>query len=120
VSRTTTPLYEVFPGADFPGVAYRIVQRCPPTLRDFLSYEALGRRYDRRDFFKGTGVSMRTSPARARAVARRFSLGGAIATVDLAAEGIVWSPTGPRGHITVWAPPELLLACVLQCESHDH
>ena len=120
MSRKTTPLYEVFPGADHLGLAYRIVQRCPPELNDFLSYEVLERRYDRRDFFKGTGVSMRTSAARARAVARRFSHGDAVAAVDLAADGIVWSPTGPRGHITVWAPAELLLARVIQCESHEH
>ena len=54
MSRKTTPLYEVFPGTDYCGLAYRIVQLCPPALADFLSYEALGSRYDRSDFFKGT------------------------------------------------------------------
>jgi hypothetical protein len=120
VSRKTTPLYEVFPGTNYSGLAYRIVRHCPPAFDDFLSYEVLERRYDRRDFFKGTGVSMRTSASRARAVARRFSQGTAVATVNLAADGIVWSPTGPRGHITVWAPAELLLARVIQCEHHEH
>ena len=99
-------------------MAYRAVRGCPPTLRDFMSYEALGMHYDRRDFFKGTGMSMFTSRARAGAVGRRFSHGKAIATIDLGRDGIVWSPTGSRGHITVWAAPDVLLTRVVQCESN--
>jgi hypothetical protein len=119
VSRKTTPLYEVFPGSDFSGLAYRIVQRCPPTLHDFLSYEALGMPYDRRDFFKGTGISVFRTAERARSIARHFDHGRAIAAIDLALDGIVWCPTGRRGHVTVWAPAELLLERVIQCENHD-
>lgn len=88
-------------------------------MDDFRSYEALELAYDRRDFFRGTGVSMYTTASRAIAVARRFALGRAVATLDLRREGVVWSRTGTRGHITVWAPPELLLACVVQCDDHE-
>lgn len=73
--------------------------------------------YDRRDFFKGTGISVYANRRRASEMRRRFSLGSALATLTLAAEGIVWSATGRRGHITVWAAPETLLAQVVQCES---
>lgn len=116
--KTTSPLYEVFPGSALAGHAFRIVERCPPGIADFLSYEALGRSYDRRDFFRGTGVSMFRTAERARSIARRFQRGNATATVDLAADGIVWTG-GRRGHVTVWAPAELLLERVLQCDSHD-
>jgi hypothetical protein len=43
----------------------------------------------------------------------------AIATIDLASAGIVWSPTSRLGHPTVWAPPEMLLKRVVQCEAYD-
>jgi hypothetical protein len=112
-------MYEVFAGPDFRGAAYRIVRTCPPTLDDFTSYEALGKRYDRRDFFRGVGVSMYAGRSAAVAAARRFALGPRIATIDLAGEGIVWCPTGRSGHLSVWASPELLLQRVVQCEAHD-
>ena len=97
------------------GLLYRIVKRCPPTLDDFRSYEALSERYDQRDFFRGTGLSMQTTPGRSRAIARRYRRGNGIATVDLSGFPIVWAKTGGRQHVTVWAPPELLLQSVVQC-----
>jgi hypothetical protein len=66
------PLYLVYDGSALDGLLYRIVRRCPPTVEDFRSYEALGIPYDRRDFFRGTGVSMHVSRKRSEAVARRF------------------------------------------------
>ena len=97
----------------------RIVERCPPTLKDFLSYEALGRRYDQRDCFKGTGVSMHTSRAASWRIARLFQVGDAVATLDIREAAVVWAQTGGREHITVWAPASTLLECVVQCESHE-
>jgi len=55
----------VFDGSALEGLLYRIVLRCPPTLDDFCSYEAVGRPYDRRDYFRCLGVSMYTSRRRA-------------------------------------------------------
>ena len=114
-----TPLFLVFDGAALDRLLFRIVERCPATLDDFRSYEALGRAYDRRDFFRGTGVSMHTTQERAMAVARRYRRGNAVAGLDLRNAPIVWARTGGRGHVTVWAPPELLLRAVVQCDEHD-
>lgn len=70
-----TPLFLVYRAGALDGLVWRIVERCPPTDKDFLSYEALGRRYDQRDFFKGVGVSMHTSRAASWRIARLFRVG---------------------------------------------
>jgi hypothetical protein len=115
-----TPLYLVFDGSALEIVLYRIVERCPPTLDDFRSYEELGRSYDRRDFILGIGVSMHTSRGRAIRIARRFGHGRGTAELDLRASAIAWARTGASGrHVTVWAPPELLLEAVVQCAEHE-
>ena len=119
MARRRTPLYLVYEGRDLDGPLYRIVKRCPPTLEDFLSYEELGKPYIRRRYFRGIGVSMFRSARRAEAVARRYGHGNAVATVDLACDGVVWSPTRDPDHVTVWAPPELLLTRVVQCVEHE-
>ncbi len=80
-------------------------------------HETLGKRYDRSDFFKGTGVSMHLSKARSLRVALTYRAGSAIATLELQPQGIVWARTGGPDHITVWAAPETLLDCVVECES---
>ena len=115
VPREATPLYLVYDETALDGLLYRIVKRCPPTLDDFRSYEALGERYDQRDFFRGTGISLQVTPGRARAIARRYQRGKGIATLDLRHSPIAWAKTGGRQHVTVWAPPELLLESVVQC-----
>lgn len=104
-------------GADtLRGPLYRVAASCPPVLADFMSYEALGREYDRRDYFKGIGVSMYDSKERALEVARRFTLGHGVTTVELRSSSAVWAATGRRRpHLTVWAPAELLLDAVVQC-----
>ena len=114
-----SPLFLVFDGSALEGLLYRIVVSCPPILDDFTSYEVLGRAYNRRDFFKGIGVSMHTSRERAVAVAQRFNLGRGVAALELRTLPIAWARTGGRGHITVWAPAELLLRAVVQCDEHE-
>lgn len=113
--RRRTPLYLVFDGHDLDRPVFRIVKRCPPTLADFLSYEVLGRTYNRHDFLRGTGIATYSTVERAWAIARRFGHGTAIATLDLDCDGIAWARTGRGGHVTVWAAPELLIARVVQC-----
>ena len=119
MARRRTPLYLVFDGRDLDGPLYRIVKRCPPALDDFRSYESLGKPYNRRRFFRGIGVSMFKTAASARAIGRRYGHGNALAIVDLACDGVVWSPTRGPDHVTVWAPPELLLSRVLQCVDYE-
>jgi len=114
-----TPLFLVYSGNALNGLAYRIVQRCPPVATDFLSYEALGKPYDRRDFFKGTGISMHTSKAQSRRIAQTYGTGAGIAFLDLRHPSVVWARTGGRDHITVWASEDVLLAGVLECEGHE-
>ena len=109
----------MFDGAALEGLLYRIVKRCPPVLDDFKSYEVLGRAYDRRDFFIGTGVSMHRTPKRAISMARRFGLGRGIAALELRTAPIVWAGTRLGGHITVWAPAETLLDAVVQCDDDE-
>jgi hypothetical protein len=113
------PLYLVYDGSALDGLLYRIVRPCPPTVEDFRSYEALGIPYDRRDFFRGTGVSMRVSRKRSEAVARRFRRGRAVAALDLRGAPIAWTRSRGRDHLTVWAPPDLLLRAVVQCDEHE-
>ena len=67
--REPAPLYLVFDGSALDSLLYRIVAGCPPDLDDFRSYEALGKTYSRRDFFKGIGVSTHTSHRRAVSIA---------------------------------------------------
>ena len=119
VPTKATPLFLVYRGDALDGLAFRVVERCPPTATDFLSYEALGKHYDRRDFFKGTGLSMHTTKKRAQRIAHTYGAGGAVAVLDLRHPSIVWARTGGAGHLTVWAPAEILLARVLECESHE-
>ena len=118
MSRRPAPLYLVYDGTALDGHVFRVVRSCPPTLVDFCSYEALGRDYDRRDYFRALGVSMLTRPERAIELARRFELGPAIATLDLKVEHIVWTASGTSHHITAWAPPGVFLARVVQCERY--
>lgn len=117
--REPTPLYLVFDGSALDGLLYRIVKRCPPALDDFRSYEVLGRPYNRRDFFRGIGVSMHVTRKRAVGIARHFDIGRGVAEVDLRGSPIAWARTGGRNHVTVWAPPELLLRAVVQCDEHE-
>jgi len=86
-----------------------------PSLENFSSYEALGRSYRRRDYFRALGVSFFRTRQRAAAVGARFGHARAIVVADVRREGVVWAETGGHQHITVWAPPEVLLACVVQC-----
>ena len=116
MSRKTTPIHLVYPATDLEHPVYRAVERCPPTIKDFLSYEALGRRYDPREFFVGIGVSMHTTRDRSVANARHLRDVGAIATLDLRDARVVWAHTGGPDHITVWAPARVLVERVIQCE----
>lgn len=115
----TTPLFLVYGADALEGLVYRTVGDCPPTITDLMSYEALGKRYDRRAYFKGTGISVFQSRREAVRIARRYGHGAAVAALDARRRSMVWAQTGKRGHLTLWAPAETLLGCVVQCERHE-
>lgn len=119
VPTEATPLFLVYGAAALDGPLYRIVARCPPTIDDFLSYEALDLHYNRSDYFKGVGISMHTTRKQSVAIARRYRRGDAVAILELQDAPVVWAQTGGAGHVTVWAPAEVLLDHVVQCESHE-
>ena len=115
VPKKPTPLFLVYGGNDLEGLAYRIVAHCPPRLEDFLSYHRLGRSYAPRKQFQASGVSLYTTLAGAESAARRFGIGSAVAALELI-RPVMWTPSSPGDHITVWAPASTLLRLVLQCE----
>jgi hypothetical protein len=119
VSSKATPLFRVYDAGALDRALYRIVARCPPTIDDFLSYEALDVHYNRSDFFKGVGISMHTTLKQSVTIAQRYRLGDAVAKLELQDAPVVWARTGGAGHITVWAPAAILLDHVVQCESHE-
>jgi hypothetical protein len=119
VPRQATPLFLVYRGDDFDGCAFRVIEHCPPRLEDFLSYERLGRSYAPRKQFQATGLSMYRSFEGAKSAANRFSLGRAVAVLELTRH-VIWTPSSEGDQITVWAPASTLLRLVLQCEEIGH
>jgi hypothetical protein len=113
--KKATPLFLVYDGGALDGLAYRIVERCPPRLEDFLSYDRLGRSYPPRKQFQATGLSMYTTFAGAESAAKRFRIGSAVAALELT-RPVMWAPSSQGDHITVWAPASTMLSLVLQCE----
>ena len=118
VSDRTTPLYLVYATSELDGVVYRAVSGCPPTLDDFRSYVELGTPHTTRQRFRASGTSVFRSRKTLRKQMRRFGLGPAIATVDLRTTDAAWAESGGSGHITVWAPADILLAQMVQCDDH--
>lgn len=109
----------MYAGTDLDRTVFRLVETCPPTARDLCSYEALGRAYNRKHFFRGTGISVYETRQRAVENGRRFRHGNAVAELRLDRAGVVWARTGSSGHLTVWAAPETLSSCVIQCERYE-
>ena len=86
-----------------------------PSSDDFLSYDQARRNFRSEDFFRALGVSMWLDRNKAQAMARSGHLGTSVAEVDIRREDIYWALTGERSrHVTAWAPPALLLRCVVQ------
>jgi len=110
-----TPLFLVYGGDDLDGLAYRVVEHCPPRLEDFLTYQQLGRSFAPRKQFQASGVSLYTTFAGAASAARRFGIGSAVAGLELI-RPVMWTPSTHGDHITAWAPASTLLRLVLQCE----
>jgi hypothetical protein len=99
---------------------FRILEGPLPTLRDFMSYEALGRQPRRRTpevLRRWSGISVYQTEEQARALASwRPSIGQYIATIRLEVSGpFRWEQTGDpdSGHHTLWSEPSNLLQRVV-------
>ena len=99
---------------------FRIVQFDPPTLFDFLSNEAQGRRprypldADAQRLWEGVSVYESWSRARRKAGVSPW-LGSFIAELHIPDHAPVHAErtTTSRGHWTLWADAEVLMACVV-------
>lgn len=100
-------------------VFYRVVRSNPPTTRDLASRAWLGFAIpagaDAETLRFHTGISTMDTEAGARTLARRYRDQGAfIAAIDSArSASIQYRRTGWVGHVTVWAPPDDILAAVV-------
>lgn len=67
-------------------------------------------------FFRATGVSVFAKKGEADKLARGGRLGTCVAELDLDDPHIFVMLTNARtGHLDVWAPPRVLLSCVVNC-----
>jgi hypothetical protein len=100
-------------------VCYRIVEANPPTLRDFMSYAALGEprpvSLPWQDPDPWAGVSVYDTERQARRLAeRKPSLGSFIATLEIRERSsITWDGPGRRGHYNLYGDPAVLRSCVV-------
>ena len=118
VTRKTTPLFLVYAGTALGQHVYRAVRACPPRIDDFLSYAQLGQPHGPRNHFRATGISDYLDRAALRAQTLRFGLPEAVATLSIETPDIVWTRSDGKSHVTIWAPPSLLLERVVQCDDH--
>lgn len=111
------PKFLVYSGDALTTPLYRVTSACPPTSSDFISYAQADRSFPNDQFFRAVGVSLWISEAKAKKMARSGHLGRCYAEVDLRGdEWIYFSITNQAaGHVTVWAPPRVLLKSVVNC-----
>lgn len=93
---------------------HRVVAQNPAQVGDFLSFAEMGASFEWWDLHRAVGVSHWEDAETAAAVARGQGKDW-LAVVDLSrADGRTpWAYVGRRSHITVWAPPPVLLAAVV-------
>lgn len=97
---------------------YRIVRAAAPDQSDFASHQSLGKivlNPTPEKLRHAQGVSVFRTEDLARRKALRFpGLGRYIAELRVSRDGpIRWERTGGRGHFTLWAEPDRLLAAVV-------
>ena len=103
-----------------PATFYRIVHADPPPVADLTSAAALGKLPpddDPETLRLWDGISVYDTVLRAMAKSRRYPwLGRFIAGIEIPDEAPVRieRTTKSRGHYTVWAEPEQLLAYVAE------
>ncbi len=111
----SVPSFVVYRGSDLSALLYRVVGSTRPSSDDFLSYAQARRNFRSEDFFRALGVSLWLDRNKAQAMADSGRLGTCVAEVDIRRDDIYWALTSERSrHVTAWAPPALLLRCVVQ------
>lgn len=111
------PRYLVYSGEALATTLFRVTSTCPPTAGDFISYAQTGRSFPSDQFFRAVGVSFWKTAAKTRKMAMSGHIGRCYAEVDLRRdEWIYFAVTNEQtGHVTVWAPPRVLLNSVVNC-----
>lgn len=103
-------------------VFYRVIAGETPTVADFLSHQAKGRRLNNptpENRRLWAGVSVYDSVEAAGTAAHAFPrLGGFIAAVWIVNDSAIrWERTGKTpGHHTLWGKPSVMLAAVVRVE----
>jgi hypothetical protein len=94
---------------------WRAIASFPPTEADFYSYADLGRELPTVDYLRLTSVSMYLSLEFLDVARERYGLPPDSAELDLRRDRrIRYALTNEAtGHIEVWGPPDVLLACVV-------
>lgn len=95
---------------------YRIAKTDPPTVVDFLSNKALGRRRRRNESEdEWAGLSLYDTEEGARVTARRYPQIGSFLAVVRVTEGTPFriAQTFHAGHYTLWGEPEDFLRAVI-------
>ncbi|HEV2127790.1 MAG TPA: hypothetical protein VGR22_04135 [Thermomicrobiales bacterium] len=95
---------------------YRLVEGNPPSLRDVMSYKALGRpllNEANREVWAG-GVSVQNTMAQAHNRAKVLRGKTHVAVLEIPdGANVRWERTGEkRGHVTLWGDPQELLSYV--------
>lgn len=113
IARDAEPAFAVYPGTALTVPIYRVVGSDPAMEGDFLSYAFMGNSYPSEHFFRASGVSCHLTTRDAARAQRRFRLGPFVAELDVRTDDkLMWAKTGGPGHVTVWAPPAVLLGYV--------
>lgn len=98
-------------------IFYRLVKTDPPTVRDFMSHKERGvplRNPAAREIYDG--VSVQETEESARRLAHGRTSSWFIAELAVPDDGtIVYrQTTDDLNHFTLWATPDVLLACVVR------
>src|SRR4051794_40398208 len=113
----TRRILEVLPATELEGPVFRAVHDARnPVVEDFYSYADLGRMLPTAQYLRLTSVSMYLTEAALRhAQASIPALPRQRVALDLRRDSrITYALTNPAtGHIEVWAPPQILLQCVV-------
>jgi hypothetical protein len=110
-----SPLYCVYRAGDAPIVCYRSVRSNPADVGDFISNADAGANFLWTEMHRATGISCWLTLEKCRALAIKRG-DPFVAELDLsrADPAMPWAQTGPKQHVTIWAPAAALLQAVVR------